>query len=176
MRQSYDIQRVRDIRPCAGGHQITFPSGVSSCLLKGHPDQERILQQAHSSVQAGSPVGFVVNQAGELLELNYTYQSAVRHVEPDDEDPSRVVVEFWSYSPICYLTRDHPDFERILRTLKCAVKEEKPVILANHIHMIDGETETWWKLLDVRPAVETMGETEDPATCDGQTPSSKESR
>ena len=105
-----------------------------------------------SSLQSGAPVGLLVNEAGELIELNYTHQSAVRHVHPDEDDPNRLLIEFWAYSPICYLTRDHPEFERIKNTLEHAVVTEEQVILANYPHMVEGETETWWKILDIRPA------------------------
>jgi hypothetical protein len=73
-------------------------------------------------------------------------------VRPDEEDPSRLLVEFWAYSPICYLTKDHPDFERLKQTLECAAATDEPVSFANHRHMVEGETETWWKLMDVRAA------------------------
>ncbi|HKI30922.1 MAG TPA: hypothetical protein VKA46_03580 [Gemmataceae bacterium] len=84
--------------------------------------------------------------------MNYTHQSAVRHVRPDEDDASRLMVEFWAYSPICYLTKNHPEFERIKQTLERAVALDEQVVFANHGHMVEGDTETWWKLMDVRQA------------------------
>jgi hypothetical protein len=150
--QTYDIQRVRDILPCDGGTQVVFPTSLSACLRRGHPDYERILHHARGSLQDGSPVAVLVNEGGELVQLNYTHRSAVRHVRPDDEDPTRLMVEFWVYSPICYLTKDHPEYERIKHTLEHAAASNTQVIFANHMHMIEGKAETWWKLMDVRPA------------------------
>src|SRR5262245_16470403 len=45
----------------------------------------------------------------ELVDLHSWHQSAVRHVRPDEDDPRRLMVQFWAYSPICYLTKDHPE-------------------------------------------------------------------
>ena len=96
--QTYDIQRVREVRPCDDGMQVVFLTGLSVCVRKEHPEYERLLHQARSSLQYAVPVGIMVSDAGALVELNYTHQSAVRHVRPDEEDPSRLMVEFWTYS------------------------------------------------------------------------------
>jgi hypothetical protein len=132
--------------------QIVFVTGLSTCLRKGHPDYEQALHQARSSLQHGHPVGLLVNETGELVELNDTHQSTMRHVRADEDDPGRLMVEFWAYSPICYLTRDHPEFERIKHILERAAEKDEPVLFANYRHMVEGETETWWKILDVRSA------------------------
>jgi hypothetical protein len=149
--RTYDIQRVREVVPCAGGMQIVLAGGLSVCLRAEHPQYERILRQARSSAASGEPVGLMVGETRELLELNYTHQSAVRYVRPDEDDPSRLMVAFWAYSPICYLTRSHPEFERIKYTLAQALTRDEPVILANHVHPVEGETEIWWSIMDVRP-------------------------
>lgn len=150
--QTYDIQPVRAVLPCGRGTQVVFSAGPVACLVQEHPDYERILHRARHSLQYGHPVGLMVNEAGELLELNDTHRSAVRQVQPDEDDSSRLLVEFWAYSPICYLTKDHPEYERIKQTLEGAAATDEPVIFANHARMVEGETETWWKLLDARPA------------------------
>jgi hypothetical protein len=152
MHPTFDIQRVREVRPCDGGMQVTFVSGLSGCLRKGHPDYERALHQARNSLQHGSSVGLMVNEAKEFVELSDTYQSTVRHVRDDEDDPGRLMIEFWAYSPICYLTRDHPEFERIKHTLASAAANDQQVLFANHRHMVEGDTETWWKIMDVRAA------------------------
>jgi hypothetical protein len=149
---TYDIQRVREVQPCDGGTQVVFETGRSACVRKEHPDYERLLHQARGSLQYRTPAGLMISDAGELVELTDTRQSAVRQVRPDEEDLSRLLVEFWAYSPICYLTKDHPDFERLAQTLERAAATDKPVTFANHRHMVEGETETWWKLMDVRAA------------------------
>jgi len=150
--QTYDIQRVREVLPCDGGMQVVFSTGLSVCVSKEHAEYERLLRQARSSLEYGVPVGIMVSDAGVLVEVNDTHQSAVRHVRPDDDDPNRLMVEFWAYSPICYLATDHPEFERIKQTLQRAAAKDDQVIFANHRHMVEKETETWWKLMDVRQA------------------------
>jgi hypothetical protein len=62
------------------------------------------------------------------------------------------MVAFWAYSPICYLKRSHPEFERIKHTLEQAITKDEQVILANHMHPVEGETETWYSIMDVRSA------------------------
>jgi hypothetical protein len=150
--QTCNIQRVQKVLPCDNGTQVIFENGLSACIRTGHAEYERMVRQAHHSVQDGIPVGFLLNETAEIVELNYTHQSTVRFIRPDEDDSSRLVVAFWAYSPICYLTRDHPEFERIRQTLERAAKGNEHVILANHMNMVDGETETWWKIMDVRPA------------------------
>jgi hypothetical protein len=152
MHQTYDVQHVREIRPCDGGIQVVFSSGFSACVRKDDPECDSLLQQARSSLQHGVPVGSVVSDTGTLVELNATYQSAVRRVKSDEDDPSRLMVEFWTYGPICYLATAHPEFDRIKQTLENAAATDEQVIFANHRQMVEGETETWWKLLDVRRA------------------------
>jgi hypothetical protein len=149
--QIYDIQVIQAIEPCAGGSRLVFHGGLSGCVPKGHPEFERIVRYAQSSLEHGSPLGFIVNNAGEVVEVNHTHQSTVRFVNQDDEDPNRLMVGFWAYGPLCYLTKDHPEFERIRDTLRDAMRTERPVLFVNHLKMVEGENETWWKLLDVRP-------------------------
>jgi hypothetical protein len=132
--------------------QIDLAGGLSVCLRAEHPDYERMLRQARSSLASGEPVGFMVGETGALQELNYTHQSAVRHVRRDDDDASRLMVAFWAYSPICYLQKSHPEFERIKHTLEQAIANNEQVILANHMHPVEGETETWCSMMDVRSA------------------------
>src|SRR5438128_1411695 len=110
--QICDIQCVRQVLPCDNGMQIVFPTGGAVRLYTGHPDYQHILQQARNSLEYGSPVAFIANEAGELADLNYTHQSSVRRVRINEDDSNRLMIEFWSYSPICYLTKDHPEFER----------------------------------------------------------------
>jgi hypothetical protein len=147
--QTYGIQIVADMQPCDGAVAIAFQNGTAATLPADHPDREAILREAERSRSGGRPVGVIVDEAARLVELSPTHQTAVRSVR--DEDSSRVMVAFWGYSPICYLTHDHPEFGRIRTTLVEATASGSQVLLANHRHMIQGETEIWWKILDVRP-------------------------
>src|SRR5690242_1013608 len=128
-RQTFAIQRVREIQTCAGGTRVVFQDGLSSCLQEGHPEYVLLLQFANSSLRHGTAVGILLSEAGELIELNHAYRSTVRFAQQDEEDSSRLVVGFWAYSPICYLTQDHPEFVRIHRTLLDAIKTGSQVWL-----------------------------------------------
>jgi hypothetical protein len=70
----------------------------------------------------------------------------------DEDDPSRVKVAFWGFSAVCYLQRDHPEFGRILGTLAAAVGSPAQVWFANRSWPLEGETEVWNAILDVRTA------------------------
>ena len=62
-----------------------------------------------------------------------------------------VVVAFWAFCAVCYLTRDHPEFDRILATLWAAAGTQQRVVFAIFTWPVESETETWNKILDVRP-------------------------
>src|SRR5262249_37649690 len=97
------------------------------------------------------PVGLIVDGEGQILELSHVYDTSVDSIREDEEDRSRLVVWCWDYSPVCYLTRDHPDFDRIRATLDHAAASGRRVWLANRMRLVESETEIWWKILDVRP-------------------------
>jgi hypothetical protein len=97
-------------------------------------------------------VGVLADGEGRLIELSHAHQAPVRSVAEDPEDHSRLVVWFWGYSPVCLPTPDHPAIGRIRTTLERAVASGQQVWVANWRHMIEGETEIWWKILDVRPS------------------------
>jgi hypothetical protein len=150
--QVFDIQTVRTIQPSNGAFVVTFGSGLVARVPQDHPDRDRILREAESSLKEGGPVGVMVNGDGCILELSHAHETGVRSLRQDEEDQSRLPIWFWGYSPVCYLTRDHPEFDRIRATLEQAAASGSRVWLANRMHMVEGETEIWWKVLDVRPA------------------------
>jgi hypothetical protein len=131
--------------------QLCLQNGLIALVAADRPDYELILRNAESSQRLEQPVGIILDLAGHLLDFNYTYQSLVRYAQDDEDDPNRVAVGFWGYGPLCYLTRDHPEFERIKRTLDEAVAAGSMVWFANESQMVESETEIWWKLMDVRP-------------------------
>src|SRR5262245_3663752 len=150
--QVFDIQTVRAIQPVNGALVVTFGSGLVARLPPDHPDRDRMLREAEYSLQQRSPVGVVVNGDEHLLELSHAHETGVRSVREDEEDRSRLAVWLWDYSPICYLTRDHPEFDRIRTTLAQAAASGGRVWLANRMHLVEGQTEIWWQILDVRPS------------------------
>jgi hypothetical protein len=151
MAERYTIQVVTAIQPGDGATTLKFQDGSLATLPAGHPDHDLYLGDAHWSVDTGRPVGLVLDEHGLIVDLNWTWDSSVHQVRDDPEDNSRLEVWFWGYSPVCYLTRDHPEFERIRTTLAQAAAAGTMVWLANRSHMVEGETEIWHKLMDVRP-------------------------
>jgi hypothetical protein len=149
--QVFDIQNVRAVQPSNGSVAITFQSGLVAWLPSDHPEHDAILWEVEYSRQWGRPVGVMVNGDGRLVELSHTHDTSVHSVKPDEEDKSRLVVGFWAFSPVAYLTFDHPQFDRIRTTLEQAIANGARVWLANHMHVVEGETEIWWKIMDVRP-------------------------
>jgi hypothetical protein len=149
--QVHDIQPVVNMLPCDGAWKLTFPNGWEVTLSADHPDYELLVGKAQRSMHRRKPVGVAVDANGRLIDLNHTYQVSVSWVRDDAEDSNRVMVAFWGFSAICYLTRDHPEFERIRATLTDALASGGQVVFANYSWPIEGETEIWNKLLDVRP-------------------------
>jgi hypothetical protein len=149
--QVFDIRTIHTVQPSNGALAIAFQSGPVVWLSPHHPEHDRILREAEWSLREQRPVGVLVNGDGCLLELSPAHDTCVRSIRTEEEDQSRLPVWFWQYSPVCYLTRDHPDFDRIRATLEQAAATGAWVWLANRMHMVEDETEIWWKILDVRP-------------------------
>jgi hypothetical protein len=147
----FDIQVVADIQRVDKGAKLLFHNGLAATLPAQQPDYDLILPRVESSRRERQPVGIVYDADGRLVTLNHAYPSTVRCARDDDEDSNRVMVEFWGFSAICYLTRDHPEFERIRTTLAEAAATGATVWLANWPWPVEGETEIWNKLMDVRP-------------------------
>ncbi len=156
MRNVYDLRVITAIEPGEGSVLLTFQGGERATVPTDHPDLKLILAEAERSSEWGSPVGLILDPAGRVLDLSHTHESCVRRIEDDSEGPNRLAVGFWSFCAVCYLTRDHPDFERIRKTLTEAVATDKPVVFANETWPLEGETEIWNKIMDVRP-VEVPG-------------------
>jgi hypothetical protein len=146
----HDIRLLEAIQPGAGSVKVTFQGGLTAVLADNHPNYELILPEAQRSLEWQQPVGIILDVEGRILDLSHTHESLVRGFE-EDEDGKRLAVCFWAFCAVCYLTHDHPDFERIVRTLTEAVATGQPVVFANETWPIEGETEIWQKILDVRP-------------------------
>jgi hypothetical protein len=149
--QVFDIQKIRTIQSCNGAVVLTFGSGLVARFPPDHPDLDKMLREAEDNLQQGRPVGVLVNAMGQILELSHAHDTCVDSVRDDEEDEGRLPVWCWEFSPVCYLTRDHPEFDRIRATLEQAAASGSRVWLANRMHPVEGETEIWWKILDVRP-------------------------
>lgn len=148
--RTYGVQTVIDIQPSNGATVLTFQPGQTATLPGDHPDRETILREAERSLRGRKPVGVIVDEGGRLIELSPAQHTLVRSLR-DDEDGDRLVVACWGFGPITYLRRGHLEWDRITATLGNAVASRNLVWLANRTRMVQGETEIWWEILDVRP-------------------------
>jgi hypothetical protein len=105
------------------------------------------------------PVGVVLDADGRVVDLNAAHDTPVRHVHELTGDGNCLEVAFWAYSPICGLTRDHPEFERIRATLAEAAGKQALVWVATYTEeMVEGEPDedglipAYPKIMDVRMA------------------------
>lgn len=146
-----ELKTVASIEMQNGAVELVFAHGPKVNLAADHPDREAILNDANRSLRYRQPVGLQLDSAGRLLDLRYAIQTSVHRVLDCEEDPNRLEVWFWGYSPVCYVRRDHPDFERIRTTLEHAVASGNRVWLATHTWPETSETEIWMKIMDVRP-------------------------
>jgi hypothetical protein len=155
---SFDIRRITGVQILAGGLEVVFSDGSRALLESSHPQFDILRINAEARCSESMPVGVVLEGGGRIVDLHAAHDVRVRSVCEDSTDAGRLVVAFWGYSPICYLTRDHPEFERLRSTLSTAASTSKKVWIANHSTMMttdpvgDVEGETWWKLMDVRLA------------------------
>ena len=148
--QVFKIQIVRTFEPSNGDWLVGFGNGLTGRLQPDHPDREEIRREAERSLQQQRPVGVLLNGEGRILELSHAHETAVASVREEEQDGRRLAVWFWEYSPVCYLTRDHPEFDRIRATLAEAARTGRRVWLANRMHLVEEESEAWWQILDVR--------------------------
>jgi hypothetical protein len=146
--QTFDIRRIRDVEAGDRAETVIFQDGSRATLCADHPDHDMLLWMARWGLRYGQLLGVAVDSAGRLLDLNSSDESQVRFVRDDD---SRLKVAFWAMSPVCYLCRDHPEFERLRSTLEQAMAAGSLVRFAHHLRPEESETETWWKIMDVRP-------------------------
>jgi hypothetical protein len=156
----YDLQPIRSASRQAGDVVITFHSGSVACLSSGQPNFGTLL----SNVEAGlrrqhAPVGFLVTTGNRLVDLNVAHDTTVRDLCEGAPGLNGVLVGLWAHSPVCFLSRDHPEFERLQATLADAVGTEKMVWVATHTEEVEegepdaeGDVPAWPKIMDVRPA------------------------
>jgi hypothetical protein len=133
-----------------GAVKLRFSGGLTATLLADHPDHDLLLRQAERSLRRREPVGVIVDGTGCLVDLNHTYHVSVSDAVADDADGNRLLITFWGFGVVCYLPRDHPDFERIRSTLETARVSGSRVWFATRTWPVQGESETWNLILDVR--------------------------
>jgi hypothetical protein len=155
----YDIRFITNVTPAEDGLRIALRDGSSALLDASHPHFGVLRIHAESNCGKPTPIGLVLDSSGRIVDLNTAYDTTVQSITECPEDYDRLKVAFWGYSPVCYLTRDHAEFQRLRSILTQAAGTQKVVWVANHSDMIesepaddDGEYEVWWKIMDVRLA------------------------
>jgi hypothetical protein len=151
------MHHITEVTPVSGGTRIAFGNGTTAFLAASHPSFEILRIHAESSRGRPVPVGVVLDAGGGVVDLNTAHDTSVQSVQELPEDPGRLKVAFWGYSPICYVCRDHPEFDRIHSTLVNAADTRALVWVAHYSGMVEdqpktdeSEYEVWWKIMDVR--------------------------
>jgi hypothetical protein len=154
---NYGVRLVAEVRPTDTGACIVFRDGTTACLDVSHPNFAHLRQLAAWAMQ-GRAVGVVTDASGQVVDLNAAHDTTVYWIRAFPTDPSRFHVAFWAYSPLCALTRDHPEFDRIYATLTAAAGTPQMVWVVTHSEeTVDDEPDeeglvaALSKIMDVRP-------------------------
>lgn len=151
------VRSVSDVRRTDTGVCVTFRDGSTACLDASHPNFAHLRELAEWAMQ-GRVVGVVTDGRGQLVDLNAAHDTTVYWVREFPTDPSRFRVAFWAYTPLCALTREHPEFDRIYATLTAAAGTQQMVWVVTHSGETvddeldeDGLVAALSKIMDVRP-------------------------
>jgi hypothetical protein len=154
----FDIRSIARVQRCHGRVQLTFSDDSLAQLEETLPHFDTLMVLVESEARCRRPVGVVLDAADRILDLNEANDVTVRSVSENEDSPDRVKVALWGFSPICYLSRDHPEFVRLHSLLATAVGTPTRLWLANYSRMVqdepasDGTFESWWKIMDARLA------------------------
>lgn len=152
------MQAIKDVQRGPDSVSITLRDGSIALLDLNYPNFANLIICVESELRRHRPVGLVMDTSGRIIDIGAAHDTQVRSVVQFPNDPSRFQVGFWAYSPVCGLTRDQPEFERILATLTEAVKTMQMVWVVTHSRDVvedvrdeDGLIPAYPKILDVRP-------------------------
>jgi hypothetical protein len=154
----FDIRPIVRVQRQAGRVQLTFRDGSVAHLEEAHPHFGTLMVFVDSESEQGRPVGVMLDASGRVIDLNEAHDVTVRYIRENQDTPDRLKVALWGFSPMCYLARDHPEYDRICSTLGAAAGTPTRLWVTNHSQMVqdepttEGEFEIWWKIMDVRPA------------------------
>jgi hypothetical protein len=155
---AYSIRLIEDVSRSDGGARVEFRDGTRANLESGQANFEHLLWLAEWS-RSSRPVGVVLDASGRILDLNAAHDTGVAWLREAPADRGVFRVAFWAYSPICALTRAHPEFDRIHATLVAAAGTPQQLWVATHSQetVPDGPDEEGLsaalpKILDVRPS------------------------
>jgi hypothetical protein len=120
----FKMQPIQDVRRTADAVWIAFRDGSVARLDLDHSSFDVLMIYVESDLRRSRPVGVIMDPSGRVLDLGAAHDTPVRSIQEFPNAPSRFQVGFWAYSPVCALTRDQPEFERIHATLTKAVKTQ----------------------------------------------------
>jgi len=153
----FKVQPIQDVRRTADGVWITFRDGSVARLDLDHPNFDILMIYLESDLRRSRPVGVIMGPLGRVLDLGAAHDTPVRSVQEFPNDPTRFQVGFWAYNPVCGLTRDQPEFERIHATLTKAAQTAQMVWVVTHSREVvegepdeDGLIPAYPKIMDVR--------------------------
>jgi hypothetical protein len=154
---AYSIRTVADLSQSDTGARIAFQDGSVYCLEVSHPNFEHLLWLAEWS-RSSRHVGVVTDATGRILDLNVAHDTGVAWLREFPTDPGRFRVAFWAYNPICALTREQPEFDRIYASLTTAAGTPQQLWVATHSEETvndepdeEGLIAALPKIMDVRP-------------------------
>lgn len=157
---TYHVLPIKNLSRTNRGVIVTFGDGSVGSLVADHPNYETLLLHAEHGLRRTdhAPVGVVVENGGRIVDLGTAHDTSVNWVREFPSDPTRYRVAFWSYNPLCALTREHPEFDRIYATLTAAAGTPQMVWVVTHSgETIDDEPDeegmvaALSKIMDVRP-------------------------
>lgn len=158
---AYGIRLIDEISRTDGGARVTFRDGSLACLESDQANFEHLLWLAEWS-RPSRPVGVLTDATGHIIDLNSAHDTGVAWIREFAMDRSRFRVAFWAYSPICGLTREHPEFDRIHATLTAAAGTQQQLWVVTHSEETvdddpdeEGLIAALPKLMDVRPRCPT---------------------
>ena len=156
---AYRIGLIAEASRTDRGARLMFRDGAVAYLEAGQPNFEHLLWLAEWS-RPNRFVGIVTDAASRMLDLNAAHETGVAWLREFANDRSRFRISFWAYSPICALTREHPEFDRIYATLTSAAGSSQQLWVATYSQETidepdeDGLIAALPKIMDVRSADE----------------------
>jgi hypothetical protein len=154
---AYSIRLIDEVTRADGGACVTFRDGTLARLESSQANFEHLHWLAEWS-RPNRPVGVVTDATGRIIDLNAAHQTGVAWVRDVPANHGRLRVALWAYSPICALTREHPEFDRIHATLTAAGGTQQQCWVVTHSEeTVDDEPDEEGliaalpKIMDVRP-------------------------
>jgi hypothetical protein len=151
------IRLIDAVSRADGGVKVAFRDGSVAWLDPNQTNFQHLLWLAEWS-RPSRPIGVVTDAAGRILDLNAAHETGVAWVREYPTDRDRFRVAFWAYSPVCGLTREQPDFDRIFATLTAAAGTQQPLWVVTHSEETvedepdaEGLIAALPKIMDVRP-------------------------